>query len=70
VRVVADDERSQLRNRSVALERLRTRLAEGLHVDAPRRPTAPSKSAERRRLDAKRRRSTTKQRRAWRPGED
>jgi len=70
VRVVADDERSQLRNRTVALERLRTRLAEGLHVDAPRRPTAPSKSAEQRRLDAKRRRSSTKQSRSWRPGQD
>jgi ribosome-associated protein len=70
VRVVADDERSQLRNRTVALERLRTRLAEALHVDRPRRATAPSKSAEQRRLDAKRRRSSTKRDRAWRPGQD
>jgi ribosome-associated protein len=70
VRVVADDERSQLRNRTVALERLRTRLADGLHIDKPRRATAPSKSAEQRRLEAKRRRSSTKQSRSWRPGQD
>ena len=70
VAVSADDERSQLRNRTVALERLRTRLAEGLHVDKPRRATAPSKSAEQRRLESKKRRSSTKRDRAWRPGND
>jgi ribosome-associated protein len=70
VRIVADDERSQLRNRTVALERLRARLAEGLHVDKPRRATAPSKSAEQRRLEAKKRRSSTKRDRAWRPGNE
>ena len=70
VRIVADDERSQLRNRTVALERLRTRLAEGLHVDKPRRATAPTKSAEQRRLESKKRRSSTKRDRAWRPGND
>ncbi|MEY2406259.1 MAG: ribosome-associated protein, partial [Acidimicrobiaceae bacterium] len=36
VRIVADDERSQLRNRSLALERLRARLADGLHIETPR----------------------------------
>jgi ribosome-associated protein len=70
VRVVADDERSQLRTRTLALARLRARLADALHIDAPRRPTAPSKSAERRRLEAKKRRSSTKRDRAWRPGPD
>jgi ribosome-associated protein len=70
VRIVADDERSQLRNRTVALERLRTRLAEGLHQDPPRHKTAPTKSAEQRRLEAKKRRSSTKRDRAWRPGND
>jgi ribosome-associated protein len=67
VRIVADDERSQLRNRTVALERLRAKLVEGLHQDPPRHKTAPTKSAEQRRLDAKRRRSTAKRDRAWRP---
>ncbi|MEY2590938.1 MAG: ribosome-associated protein [Acidimicrobiaceae bacterium] len=70
VRIVADDERSQLRNRSLALERLRARLADGLHIETPRRATAPSKSAEQRRLDAKRRRSSVKRNRSWRPDTD
>lgn len=60
VRVVADDERSQLRNRELALERLRSRLAEGLHVPRHRRPTAPSMAARERRLEQKRRRSDLK----------
>jgi ribosome-associated protein len=67
VRVVADDERSQARNRALALERLRTRVADALHIDKPRRPTRPSKSAEQRRLETKRRRSDMKRDRAWRP---
>jgi ribosome-associated protein len=60
VRVVADDERSQLRNRELALERLRSRLAAGLHVPRHRRPTAPSAAAKQRRLDDKRRRAELK----------
>jgi ribosome-associated protein len=69
VRVVATDERSQARNRQLALERLRARLAEGLRVERPRRPTAPSAAARRARLDSKRRRSETKRLRA-RPAGD
>src|SRR6476661_5803136 len=38
VRVVASDERSQLRNRELALERLRSRLADALRIETPRRP--------------------------------
>jgi ribosome-associated protein len=64
VRVVADDERSQSRNRALALERLRSRLAEGLRQPKPRRATAPTKGSEQRRLDAKRRRSEVKRQRA------
>jgi ribosome-associated protein len=60
VRVVAADERSQARNRALALDRLRQRLADGLHVDPERRPTKPTKASKRRRLDAKRRRGETK----------
>jgi ribosome-associated protein len=63
VRVVASDERSQLRNRELALERLRSRLAEALRIEPPRRPTKPTKAAKERRLEAKRQRSQTKQRR-------
>jgi ribosome-associated protein len=56
VRVVADDERSQLRNRAIAVDRLRIRLADALKVQRRRRPTRPSAAAKTRRLDAKRRR--------------
>jgi ribosome-associated protein len=70
VRVVASDERSQLRNRELALERLRSRLAEALHVERPRRPTKPSKAAKEKRLDEKRHRSETKRRRQSRAGPD
>ncbi len=66
LRVVASDERSQLRNRELALERLRSRLAEGLHVERPRRPTKPTKAAKEKRLEAKRHRSETKRRRRGR----
>src|SRR5882724_5673405 len=54
LRVVASDERSQLRNRELALERLRSRLADALHVERPRRPTKPTKAAKERRLEDKR----------------
>jgi ribosome-associated protein len=60
VRVVADDERSQSRNRAIAFERLAARLATALHRDPPRRRTRPTRAAKERRLDAKRRRSQTK----------
>lgn len=67
VRVVADDERSQARNRALAYERLAARIAAALRVHAPRRPTTPSRGAVERRLDAKRRRSQRKADRRWRP---
>lgn len=60
VRVVVDDERSQLRNRTLAYERLAARLGSALHVDPPRRPTRQSKGAKERRLAEKRQRSETK----------
>jgi ribosome-associated protein len=68
VRVVADDERSQLRNRDLALERLRARLADALRVQRTRRPTAPTRASTQRRLEQKRRRSDIK--RSRRPGPD
>ncbi len=69
VRVSADDERSQLRNRAVALERLAARLADALREERPRRPTKPTKASQTRRLDAKRRQSDRKRERGSR-GED
>ncbi len=63
VRVVVDDERSQLRNRALAEQRLADRLRDALRVDRPRRPTRPTKASKARRLDAKRRRSEVKRQR-------
>ena len=60
VRVVADDERSQARNRDLALERLCARLAAALRVDRPRRPTKPTAASVRRRLEAKRHQASRK----------
>lgn len=65
----AQDTRSQLRNRELALERLAQRLAHALEVRRPRTPTRPTASSKRRRLDAKRRRGETKRGRG-RPPED
>ena len=64
VRVVASDERSQARNRELALDRLRNRLADALRVPRARRPTAPSARARRTRLEEKRRRAEIKGARA------
>jgi ribosome-associated protein len=63
VRVVASDERSQARNRALALERLRSRLADALHIERPRHATKPSKGAKERRLQSKHHRAETKRNR-------
>lgn len=63
VRVVVDAERSQLRNRAVAQERLAQRLADALRVDTPRRATKPTAGSQERRLAEKRRRAEQKRRR-------
>jgi ribosome-associated protein len=55
VRAIAQDSRSQTRNRELALERLVARLARALEVPRARRPTKPTAGSRRRRLDAKRR---------------
>jgi ribosome-associated protein len=60
VRIVVSDERSQLRNRELALHRLRDRVADALHVDAPRRPTRPSRVSQTKRVDEKRHRGEIK----------
>ncbi len=63
VTAVAADTRSPARNRNLALERLRSKLAAGLHVTPARRPTRPSAAATAERIDQKRRRSQVKRRR-------
>ena len=60
VRVVADDERSQLRNRTLAEERLAAKLRDALHVPRRRRVTQPTRGSQRRRVDAKKQRGETK----------
>jgi ribosome-associated protein len=60
---VAQDERSQLRNRALAVERLRERLAQALYVQPPRRPTRPGRGARERRLASKRSQAERKQNR-------
>jgi ribosome-associated protein len=70
VTVIVDETRSQNRNRGLALERLRSRLAAGLVRERPRRPTKPSKGSVERRLAAKRQRADTKKHRSGRPSHD
>jgi ribosome-associated protein len=60
VRVVASDERSQLRNRQLALQRLAEKLAAALHIDRPRHPTSPTRASRERRLQEKRERGERK----------
>jgi ribosome-associated protein len=60
LRAVAQDERSQARNRELAVERVAEALRQALHVDRKRVPTKPSKAAKERRLEQKRRRSQAK----------
>ena len=60
VRAVAQDERSQSRNRELALERLAGAIRAGLHVERKRRPTKPTAAARERRLEQKKRRGRAK----------
>jgi ribosome-associated protein len=60
LRSVAQDERSQSRNRELALERLVEQLRRALRVERKRVPTKPTAASRERRLEQKRRRSTTK----------
>ena len=60
LRAIAQDERSQLRNRELALERLVEQLRAALRVERKRVATRPTAAARERRLEQKRRRSETK----------
>jgi ribosome-associated protein len=60
LRAVAQDERSQLRNKELATDRLVAMLRAALHVERKRVPTKPTKAAKERRLDDKRRRGDVK----------
>ena len=60
LRAIAQDERSQARNRELATERIVDTLREALRVERRRVATKPGKAAVERRLEQKRRRSQTK----------
>lgn len=59
-RVTASDERSQMRNREIALDRLRQKLASALHIEKPRLATRATKGSKERRLQEKRRNAEIK----------
>jgi ribosome-associated protein len=69
VRVVASERRSQLQNRELALERLRDRIANALHIEPPRVATRPSRASKRARVEQKRRQGERKRTRRT-PGID
>lgn len=60
VRAIAQDERSQWRNRELALERLAEAIRAGLRVERRRRPTEPTAASRERRLEEKKRRAGLK----------
>ncbi len=60
LRAVAQDERSQLRNRELAVDRLAEQLRRALRVERRRVPTKPTEASRRRREEEKKRRSRTK----------
>jgi ribosome-associated protein len=61
VRAAAQDERSQLRNRELATDRVIEQLRDATRVQRKRRPTKPTAASKERRLDEKKRRGRTKQ---------
>lgn len=63
VAAVSQDSRGQARNRAIALERLRERLADALRPRKKRRPTRPGRGARERRLESKRRQGQRKEQR-------
>ncbi|HEX2102969.1 MAG TPA: alternative ribosome rescue aminoacyl-tRNA hydrolase ArfB [Solirubrobacteraceae bacterium] len=70
LRAVAQDARSQARNRELALERLRERLARALHVPRARTATRPTRASRVRREQAKRRQAQRKRERRRPPADD
>lgn len=67
VRATSADSRSQYRNRQLARKRLADLVDQAAKPPARRRPTKPTRGAQRRRLEDKRQHSEKKARRSWRP---
>ncbi len=70
VRAIAQDNRSQTRNRELALQRLSEKLERAIRVERKRVKTKPSKAAKRKRLDAKKQNAQRKQQRRRPSNED
>jgi ribosome-associated protein len=70
VRAVAQDERSQLRNRELATQRILEQLADATRPRRQRRPTRPTEASQERRLGHKRRQSELKESRRPPPADD
>jgi ribosome-associated protein len=68
--IIAQRYRTQERNRQDALDRLIALIRRAAVPPTPRRPTRPSRAAKERRLEAKARRATTKERRRAQPDDD
>lgn len=68
--VHADGHRSRHRNRQDARDRLQALIERALAVEAPRHPTRPTRASKTRRVDEKRRRGVSKQRRQRLPDDD
>ncbi|MBU2542486.1 aminoacyl-tRNA hydrolase [Patescibacteria group bacterium] len=58
--ILAEEERSQLQNRMLAVSRLKALVTKALHVPKKRRPTRPTKASKLKRIETKKRRSITK----------
>jgi ribosome-associated protein len=63
VRASSSRHRSQAQNKSAALENLAAKIAEGLTLQAPRRPSKPTRASKIRRVDEKKARGRVKQQR-------
>ncbi len=70
VTAVAQDARSQTRNRELALSRLAAKLAAALRTPRRRRPTRPTTASRRRRVEQKRRTGQRKRARRRPSAED
>ena len=70
VKVVVDEERSQIRNRSIARDRLSARIRHALVPARTRTPTRPSLGSRKRRLESKKRRGDVKRARQRPTGDD
>ncbi|MFC7396303.1 alternative ribosome rescue aminoacyl-tRNA hydrolase ArfB [Chelatococcus sp. GCM10030263] len=68
--IIAQNHRSQLRNREEALARLVDLIREATHVAKPRRPTRPTLASKKRRLETKSRRAAVKSLRGGKPNVD